>query len=73
MSVMVSQSERVRVFVCLYCHSRFAFKQQQRKRNIGLCGCQSLACPHLVLAGLKPPDGGRIACGFVSSAFFAKS
>lgn len=51
-----------------YYHSRFAFKTAT-KRNIGLCDCQCGACQNLMLAGLKPPDGGRIVCGFVSSAF----
>lgn len=38
--------------------SQVAFQQQQRKQNIGLCGCQYRASQKLVPAGLKAPDGG---------------
>lgn len=63
------QCERVRVFVFLYYHSCFAFKQQQRKQNIGLCGCQFHVCQNLMFAGLNLPDGGGAVCGFVSFAY----
>lgn len=48
-------------------------KQQQRKRNIGLCGCQYRACQNLVLAGLKPPDGGGTVCVCVFFFFLVSS
>ena len=62
----------VSVFVLCFHITSLALllKQQQRKRNIGLCGCQYRACQNLVLAGLKPPDGGGTVCVCVFSFFF---
>lgn len=62
------------VFLCFHITIlAWLLKQQQRKRNISLCGCQSGAHQNLVLAGLKPPDGGRTVWGvffFVFLVFF---
>lgn len=59
------------VFLCFHITIlAWLLKQQQRKRNISLCGCQSGAHQNLVLAGLKPPDGGRTVWGVFFFLFF---
>lgn len=61
--------ERVRASVFPYYYSRFAFKTATKKAEYWSLWLPVLRTPKsLVLAGWKAPDGGRIVCGFVSSA-----
>lgn len=61
--------ECVRVSVFPYYYSRFAFKTATKKVEYWSLWLPVLRTPTSpVLAGWKAPDGGRIVCGFVSSA-----